>query len=625
MKPLFMSIMTFIVIFHAFLSSSSYAIPMQPIEANDDDILDQTWQIEDVVSQPRSKKDELRADLAKGSYDSVLNKIAETFKKEILKPGILSIKIAALIGKKDFAAARKEMSHFNKHKSIPEEAVLLIGTMYLKASKPLDALKVCQKGLAANMKSPKLIFMMGRIYDSIGQSNTSLIYYKRAAELNEKTTSIPERALNESIANSYLKLHQFTKAKDVFTNQEDIQPKSLIQEIAFAKYYASRGEFSKALDLLDEIAATKREHASTLIKAQILNLAGKPEKAIDLLTDLKQQAPQSYPMVSVELIKSLSYLLTNSPQKSLAALNQINFSGKRPPNIELVLAIIQLTLGDAQSATQALKRAPMPFPEISTHKSMQNHLKPPSLGPTIGLAYFCMDQGYYDQAIKIANGAIAKNPNNIFLHFLLAETYRRTNKYDMALTEFKHLNTIMPESFSFRFLLAKTYEEAGMHQEALKNYAALSKERPDFLLTQLAYGKLLRRLGQWDKARNAYEWSLNFKPDSVPLHISLGWTLAHLKDLKALAPVLRSLKANKKTKPDSILHLEGWAAYQRKDLAKAVELLAQALEAAPGNPEVCYHLGMAYIATGDHQKAENLLEQAFLFPEQREKYKKQAD
>lgn len=164
-----------------------------------------------------------------------------------------------------------------------------------------------------------------------------------------------------------------------------------------------------------------------------------------------------------------------------------------------------------------------------------------------------------------------------------------------------------------------------MHQEALKNYAALSKERPDFLLTQLAYGEMLKRLGQWDKARNAYEWSLNFKPDSVPLLISLGWTLAHLKDLEALAPVLRTLKANKKTKPGSILHLEGWAAYQRKDLPRAVELLAQALEAAPGNPEVCYHLGMAYIATEDHQKAENLLEQAFLFPEQREKYKKQGD
>ena len=649
MKASLISNPAIVAIFYIFLPSSVYAAPIPYSETNPEGLNEQTFQSENFRDQSwlekeleaelenelenelekelekeleaKLEKGKLRADLARGLYDSVLNKIAATYPKEVLDSEVLSIKIAAFIGIKDFTSARKAISNFNKDKSISEEAILLIGAMYLKAGKPLDALKVCQKGLAANIKSPKLLFMTGRIYDSIGQSNTALIYYERSAELNKLKKAIPTRALNESIANSYLKSKKLTEAKNVFTNEEDIQSESLVKKIAFAKYYASRREFNKSLDLLDAVIATNRAHAPVILKAQVLNLAGKPEMAIEYLTSLKQQTEPSFPLVSMELTKSLSYLLTNSPQKSLAALNRMNFSKKRPPDIELVLAVIHLSLGDAQSATQALKRAPVPFSEIADLSALQDSLKSPSLGPAIGLAYFCLDQGYYQQAVEIVKDGLAKNPDNVFLHLILAETYRQTGKYDLALAEFKRLKTIMPESFSIRYLLAKTYEEAGMDQQALQNYASLSKDRPDFLLAQLAYGKLLERLGEWDKARNAYEWSLNFKPDSVPLLISLGWTLSHLKDLEALEPVLRALKANEKTGHSSILHLEGWAAYQRNDPSRAVELLTQALAEAPGNPELCYHLGMAYVATGDKQQAENLLQQAFLFPEQAGKYK----
>jgi len=617
------STLALVVIFNSFLPSNGHAlpIPVSPTDAEDlNELIIQTENLQD-LSGPDI--DELRTDLTRGLYDSVLNKIATKYHKEALNTDVLTIKIAALIGSKEFTSARKEMAYFDKGKGMPEESILLIGSMYRKVGKALDALKISQQGLAANINSPKLLFMMGRIYDSMGQSKTALIYYERSAELDQLKKSLPAGALTESIANSYMKLKKLAEAKDVFTNEADAQPESLIKEIAFAKYYASRREYKKSLDLLDNITATNNAHAPVIIKAQVLNLAGKPKLAIEHLAKLKQQNPSSYPVVSVELTEAMSHLLTNFPQKSLAAVNRAGFSEKRPANIELVLATINLSLGDVQSATEALRRAPVPFPEIAGIGSLQAHLKSPSLGPVIGLAYFCLDQGYYQQALETAKAGLVKHPGNIFLHFILAETYRQTGQYKMALSEFKRLNTIMPESFSFRFLLAKTYEEAGMDQQALKRYAALSKERPDFLLTQLAYGKLLEGSGEWEKARNAYEWSLNFKPDSVPLLVALGWALIHSRDFEALAPVLSTLKTNDKANPGLVLHLEGWAAYQQKDRPRAVELLAQALAETPGNPEVCYHLGMAYGATGDKQKAINLLQQAFLFPEQAEKYRKQ--
>ena len=629
----FSNIMLIIVIFHAFVLSSSDATPIHQSPEVDDisseqilqNELGQALQYEDIIGPFQLKVVELKKNLTEGSYDLVLSKIAQLSENEVENPEILSIRIAALIGVKKLAEAKKEISRLYIHKNIPEESFTMIAQMHLKTNKHFEAMRVCQKGLEKNMRSPRLLFVAGMIHDSIGQSKTALIYFKKAAELDRTTEFINKNVLNRAIANSYLKLKDFKRAKDVFNNEEKKEPKSLIEKITFAKYYASRCEYSKAIDILDNTENKERIPIVDIIKAQIFILEREPEKAIGLLSGLEQQAPQSYSRGSAEMITSLAYLLLNDPKEALSSLAKIKRSDNKPPNLELVLAIIHLTLKDKQSAIQALRRAPMPFLEMSTHDSLQDHLEPPSLGPALGYTYFCLDQGYYRQAVEIVKYAISKAADNIFFHFLLAESYRRMEKYNLALAEFKQLKELMPESYALRFQLCKAYEEAGMRQEALKAYAELSKERPDFLLVQLAYGGLLERLEKWDIARDTYALSLNFKPDSVPLLTSLAWTLTKLQDFETLTPVLRTLKANNKTKPSSIWHLEGWGAYLRKDYPKAIELLTKAMDATPGEPELCYHLGMAYFSIGQRQEAENLLWQAFLFPKQREKYQKQTE
>ena len=610
------------LILNLVVSSGSHAVPI-PF------YIDSTQNLDEPIREPESSQgsadfigDQLRAELAAGLFDSVLGKITSNYEPGALSPDIISIKVAALIGKADFAAARKEMSYFDKEKSISEQAALLIGSMYREAGRSVDALKICQLGLTGNIRSPKLLFMMGNIYDSMGQTSTALVYYERSAELSESEESVPTRALVESIANSNMKLKKLGEAKNAFANDMDTQSESVVRAITLAKFHASRYEYEKALQLLEVAAVFSDAPALFILKAQVLNLAGNPELAIEQLAELKRVSPSSYPVVGVEMTESLSHLLTNTPEKSLAAMKRMGFSAKRPSNLELTFGTISVSMGDPQAATEALRRAPMPFPEIADIGSLQAHLDSPSLGPVFGLAYFCLDQGYYQQAIEIANEGLAKHPDNIFLHFMLAEAYRQNGQYELAVSEFKKLTEIMPESFSFRFLLAKIYEEAGMDEQALAGYAALSKERPDFLLTQLSYGNLLEHLGNWEKAREVYEWSLNFKPDSVPLLMALGWALTHLEDADALAPVLRTLETNKETNPGQLRHLEGWAAYQQNDRSKAVKLLDQALAETLGSPALFYHLGMAYDATGEKQKANNLLEQASLFPEQVGRYRK---
>jgi tetratricopeptide (TPR) repeat protein len=54
----------------------------------------------------------------------------------------------------------------------------------------------------------------------------------------------------------------------------------------------------------------------------------------------------------------------------------------------------------------------------------------------------------------------------------------------------------------------------------------------------------------------------------------------------------------------------GWIRYQRQDYRAALPLLEDAAKALPNLPMVRYHLGMAYLSTGQEEKAAAELKQA---------------
>jgi len=609
--------------------SLNYSFDVKAVQITDmesNDLLDQYSdmpQFEIMDEENQTPINELKYYLHIGSYSSVLEAIANLSEEEKNKSDIISIKAAALIGKDDFALALNEYNRLKNRKDTSSQHFSIIANMLLKKKKPSAALMVCQSGLMRNIKSAKLLYQMGYAFDSLGKPRTALVYHKQAKPADITSHELKQQtAIDRSIAVAYYKLNDFEKAKNAIKGYDIIGAKSGLSLIINAKYHASIGDYDKAISILDDAQESSKYLEAYLTKVQVLILNSKPKEAIDLLHDFELGSPQSNLMGSVEVIRSLAYLLMNRPKDSLAIVDSIKKSGNKPANIELVMATIHMALGDKPSAIQALKGAPMPFAEISTHDSLLNHMGPPALGPIFGLAYFCLDQGFYRQTEEIVKDAMAKTPNNIFLHFLLAESYRRTGKHKLALSEFKHLTRLMPESYALRFIHSKTYEEAGMPKQAINSYAKLSKDRPDFLLAQLAYGKLLERSGEWSNARLVYESSLNFNPDSIHLLTVLGWTLIQLQDFKALAPIIRKIKDKSKAKSSPFWHLEGWRAYKKKNYPKAVEDLSKALNATPGDPEICYHLGMALYSSGQKDVANNLLKQAFFFPEQKEKYLK---
>jgi len=321
----------------------------------------------------------------------------------------------------------------------------------------------------------------------------------------------------------------------------------------------------------------------------------------------------------LKLTKALAFLTVDKAKISLYLLEKIEHPEKIQ-NIHMLKAITYFSMNNKKKTIEELKQTSLPYSELAVRPDFERNLNQPSIGPDIGLAFFCLDQKFYNQAIIIAKKAAEKSQNNILLSFIFAECYLQTEKFSLAIKELLKINDVFKGSYALQFYLSQAYAKAGMITDARKIYKSLTEERPDFIMANLVYGKLLSDSSKWEEARKVYENGLNFMPDSRHLQISLGWVLTYLNEFESLDNLLQIIKKNAKIKPASFLHLKGWSAFKNNDFSKAEELLTKAIERTPGDPEICFHLGMTMMKTGKNDVAKNLLQQSLLFKKQRDRY-----
>lgn len=615
----------FIVIFICFTCVPSYGVPF-----NDEDSGEYNGKMKNSVFSPElpeqvtdgtsqlDNKNELLMLLNYGNYKTVLKNISEEYGGSINDSEVLSIKIAAEIKAGNYNVAENDFSILVDFQHVSENSFALIAQHYFSASKLKEAMLVCQEGLIKNGGQSTLYFLMGLIHQKNGRHDSALVLFDYVLNEKKESALVDKNNLVRATVESYMNNYDYSKAYTLISNHINTNQDPLIGKIVSAKHLASQGEFIKAISMLGGERYKQENIRNSILKAQMYILSGEQDKAIALLKKIEGDDHKGIHKRTIGMVMALAQLLSNDPEGALKTIKK-PYGGKAP-TANLPEATIHMALGDKVSTTKALSQGPMPFVEISGYSQLQKHLGPRSLGPTLGLLYLCYDQGYLNPAIDIANEALTKFSDNIFLHLILAESYRRLGKYENAITEYKKLTDIMPESFAFRLQFGQTLEEAGMLAQARGMYAAVVSERPDFLRAQLAYGKFLEKENQWENARSTYELGLNYKPKSPYLLTSLAWVLIELQDHEAFTSVLNSLNTIEGVKPASILHVDGWRLYQQKEFSAAVDSLSKANEQQPGNPELYYHLGMAMLAAGQRNEAENLVDLAFLFPEQRRKY-----
>lgn len=148
-----------------------------------------------------------------------------------------------------------------------------------------------------------------------------------------------------------------------------------------------------------------------------------------------------------------------------------------------------------------------------------------------------------------------------------------------------------------RFNHAVELQQQGKFNEAADEYRALLKIKPDYAEAQANFGAVLARLGRYEESVAAYETALKLAPQLTPILFNLG--IAHYRAGK-FAQAAAAFQRFLEQRPDVIQarQLYGLSLISLERDEEGVKQLEQTLDAAPPDPAVLYHLGLAYLRLG---------------------------
>lgn len=143
-------------------------------------------------------------------------------------------------------------------------------------------------------------------------------------------------------------------------------------------------------------------------------------------------------------------------------------------------------------------------------------------------------QGKTTPAIRMAKQMLAKEPRNPELHYLLAQSYQKEGKDELALMEYKTVNNIsnfhgVCKENIFRKEIAQLYTRFGQKEEALKEYLVLIKIEPYEANHYYQAGVLFESRGKKGQALGYYKKALENDPRHSDSYFRLGTLLYNTK------------------------------------------------------------------------------------------------
>lgn len=185
-------------------------------------------------------------------------------------------------------------------------------------------------------------------------------------------------------------------------------------------------------------------------------------------------------------------------------------------------------------------------------------------------------------------GAQELNPSDPWVHFGLAEAYRRQGRTQDAVRHLEETMKLKPDFQSARLNLSGVYIQMGEYEKAAR-HARILAEDPTFptpwrALTNLGWAQF--RLGLRDQARHNLELSIQYNDRHWPAQLNLGiLETAEGRRLEAVALFQRALELD----PGPLAVAE--AHYRIAEILialgqqeKAVSHLVAAVESKPNGP-----------------------------------------
>lgn len=571
-----------------------------------------------------------------------------------LAPGKAGIQFSA--GMFEFGRGNRAGAEMRMKKALELDPKLVMARMALAdvymANGDFDAVeRTHREGIAADPKAAAYYKALAKFYE-MGQRRQDA----EQVLLHAKNTIGNNPAGHRLLADFYVSVGETSKALDEFASLTKQNPKDVGTRVDYIDLLVGANRLEEASQLVDEmLKENSRDQHALILKARILNLHRKHSEALALLEPISKQLADN---AAAHLQMGIAY---NALGQGSRAEAEWRDAVRVNPNLieaQAYIAAVALQKNDAELLRNTAEKiielrptAALGYLNRAAAKSMQNdfggaeadlkkaiELAPNSpdgytkLGTLRGLQKRYVDaEKLFEKAVQIdpnsaealngivasyelqkqppakwiarVNKQLATNPNNDALWTLLGRAQSAAGDRKAAQSSFERALSINAANADALTFLAQLQVSTGALDSAAATYRRLIDGNPRAAMPLIMLGTLEESRGNTSRAQELYRKALDLEPNHPLAANNLAYLLmeggGNLDVALTLAQTARRGMPNNPSTADTL----GWAYYRKGIYGSARDMLEMAVQAAPENATIHFHLGMTYDKVADSTKA----------------------
>ncbi len=474
-------------------------------------------------------------------------------------------------------------------------------------------------------------YLVARQLELEGNLEESLAAYRRALGKD------PESALlHRKVAELLARAGQPEEAVGFAERALELEPDNTDVRIFLGTLHRIRRDIGAAEKVLLEPDGTPLDADAGLLLYGLYADAGRPEDALRLARWLVRAEPtslRSYFALSrayerldrpAEAEQALRQALRQEPE-NLAVFGALARARRQRGDRDGEIAIYQEVLDrqpDHHATLMALADVYIALERWDDARDVLERIErhhPEDLRSLVRLGYLDLEQNDYASASARFEQALAENPEQPEVHYLLGMVQRRAGRLDEALGSFDRIPPENERWSDARLQVAAIREQQRDFDAALAEAEAVRARAPSRAL-DLYVASLRAKSGDFDEAVAFLQELLEASPGDEDLVYNLGVVHGEAGHTDESLRSMRDVLARNPDHPGALNYVGYTLAEQGQDLDEAERMITRALEQRPDDGYITDSLGWVFymrakplLESGDDEQAQRgraLLERA---------------
>lgn len=370
--------------------------------------------------------------------------------------------------------------------------------------------------------------------------------------------------------------------------------RSLPAHYMLAAIYTAQQDLDSAVKEYNVILSLNAQSVAARMELARLYLArGEHAIAGQFAAQASEERPEN---VEAQLLRVRALVGDNNVPAAGTLVGQLKAANPSRADVHWIDGMVQLAKHDQPAARQAFERS--------------LELQPDALEPLDALIALDLAAGAPARARARIEQRLSRNPDSSGLLVLAGRTYQATGDRGRAETALKRAIAVDPENPLPYETLAQVYAASNRLDDALAEFQALVARDRRSVGAHTMIAVLLQLQDKVTEAEQEYRKALEIDPRSAVAANNLAWLYADEGgDLDA---ALRLAETARNRLPDhpGVNDTLGWVYYKRGEAGNALPPFRACVQQDPRNPFCRYHLGLAYLKTGDTAHAREALQAA---------------